>query len=187
MTLTVGCQASTMAGLISPKPVYHPQGNGQYSSYARGLSVFSETPPLSSSSTAPQSQISLGAFTNAGISHPLTLQADTKIYSLVVELMDPATREAALLELSKKREQYDDLALVLWHSFGRHTQSHPLYSTRPAECEFRDHARSATGNCFCISSAFSTQSHSPCVEPSLQRFGLASVRCVALRYPATLP
>jgi CCR4-NOT transcription complex subunit 9 len=104
-----------MAGLISPKPIYHPQGNGQYSSYARGLSVFSETPPLS---TAPQSQHSLGAFTNAGITHPLMLQADTKI---VVDLMDPATREAALLELSKKREQYDDLALVLWHSFGRNS------------------------------------------------------------------
>lgn len=29
-----------------------------------------------------------------------------------------AKRETALLELSKKREQYEDLALVLWHSFG---------------------------------------------------------------------
>lgn len=29
-----------------------------------------------------------------------------------------AQREFALLELSKKREQYEDLALVLWHSFG---------------------------------------------------------------------
>jgi len=75
-----------MAGLISPKPVYH----------------------------APQ----LGSFTNAGVSHALALQTDAKIYNLVVDLMDPATREAALLELSKKREQYDDLALVLWHSFG---------------------------------------------------------------------
>jgi CCR4-NOT transcription complex subunit 9 len=35
-----------------------------------------------------------------------------------VDLMSPTTREAALLELSKKREQWDDLALVLWHSFG---------------------------------------------------------------------
>jgi len=43
---------------------------------------------------------------------------DGKIYTLVIELMDPNAREAALLELSKKREQYDDLALVLWHSFG---------------------------------------------------------------------
>ncbi|KAM0787689.1 hypothetical protein ACM66B_003751 [Microbotryomycetes sp. NB124-2] len=41
-----------------------------------------------------------------------------KVYYLIVDLMSPATREAALLELSKKREQWDDLALVLWHSFG---------------------------------------------------------------------
>jgi hypothetical protein len=43
---------------------------------------------------------------------------DEKVYALVLDLIDPNTREAALLELSKKREQYDDLALVLWHSFG---------------------------------------------------------------------
>jgi CCR4-NOT transcription complex subunit 9 len=45
-------------------------------------------------------------------------QDDEKIYALVIDLMDPETRDTALLELSKKREQYDDLALVLWHSFG---------------------------------------------------------------------
>ncbi|SCZ98666.1 BZ3500_MvSof-1268-A1-R1_Chr3-1g05536 [Microbotryum saponariae] len=41
-----------------------------------------------------------------------------KVYYLIVDLMSPTTREGALLELSKKREQWDDLALVLWHSFG---------------------------------------------------------------------
>ena len=46
-----------------------------------------------------------------------------KVYWLIVDLMNTSTREAALLELSKKREQWDDLALVLWHSFGR---SHSL-------------------------------------------------------------
>lgn len=45
-------------------------------------------------------------------------QEENKIYQLVIDLLDVNTREAALLELSKKREQYDDLALVLWHSFG---------------------------------------------------------------------
>jgi CCR4-NOT transcription complex subunit 9 len=45
-------------------------------------------------------------------------EEDEKIFSLVIDLMDPVSREGALLELSKKREQYDDLALVLWHSFG---------------------------------------------------------------------
>jgi len=32
--------------------------------------------------------------------------------------MKPSTRETALLELSKKREQVPELALILWHSFG---------------------------------------------------------------------
>ena len=43
---------------------------------------------------------------------------ENNIYNLVIDLLDPDTREAALVELSKKREQYDDLALVLWHAFG---------------------------------------------------------------------
>lgn len=47
-----------------------------------------------------------------------------KVYYLIVDLMNPATREGALLELSKKREQWDDLALVLWHSFGSFLLSH---------------------------------------------------------------
>ena len=36
----------------------------------------------------------------------------------MLELTDPATRENALLELSKKREAFPELAPYLWHSFG---------------------------------------------------------------------
>lgn len=43
---------------------------------------------------------------------------EAKIYILIAELLDPLTRETALLELSKKREMYEDLALVLWGGFG---------------------------------------------------------------------
>ncbi|KAG0245746.1 Cell differentiation protein rcd1 [Mortierella sp. GBA43] len=43
---------------------------------------------------------------------------DEKIYHLVLELTHPGNREQALLELSKKREQFEELALVLWHSYG---------------------------------------------------------------------
>ncbi|RUS19521.1 cell differentiation protein rcd1 [Endogone sp. FLAS-F59071] len=43
---------------------------------------------------------------------------EEKIYALVLELTNPQNKEQALLELSKKRELYEDLALVLWHSFG---------------------------------------------------------------------
>lgn len=54
----------------------------------------------------------------AGANAHLAAQEEAKIHALVIELLDSSTREGALLELSKKREQIDDLALVLWHSFG---------------------------------------------------------------------
>lgn len=40
------------------------------------------------------------------------------MYQWIMELMQGGNRETALLELSKKREQVDDLALILWHSVG---------------------------------------------------------------------
>ncbi|KAL9089603.1 MAG: hypothetical protein Q9165_005635 [Trypethelium subeluteriae] len=41
-----------------------------------------------------------------------------RVLEYIAQLMNVNTREAALLELSKKREQVPELALVLWHSFG---------------------------------------------------------------------
>lgn len=38
--------------------------------------------------------------------------------ALVLQLTNPEQREGALLELSKKREAFTDLAPILWHSFG---------------------------------------------------------------------
>lgn len=37
---------------------------------------------------------------------------------LVADLAREETRETALLELSKQREAFPDLAPILWHSFG---------------------------------------------------------------------
>lgn len=110
-----------MAGLVSPKPVSYLQHVPQYNPYQRGRSAagYPETPPIQSAPLAhPIPHQPVGQFfgTNAGASQDL--REDGKIYDLVIDLMDSNTREGALLELSKKREQYDDLALVLWHSFG---------------------------------------------------------------------
>jgi CCR4-NOT transcription complex subunit 9 len=118
-----------MAGLVSPKPVsYLQQQNVHYNPYARGgggLSNYSVTPPLGtpglihSAAHQQPSQFLPGG----SVIQSLGAQDDGKIYGLVVDLLDPASREGALLELSKKREQYDDLALVLWHSFGGFSKS----------------------------------------------------------------
>ena len=102
---------TTMAGLISPKPLSYLQHAGQFNPYQQqqqqqqrlpgsALSGYSDTPSLH-----PHQ-------------HIIGLQEESKIYNLVIDLTDPAAREAALLELSKKREQFEELALVLWHSFG---------------------------------------------------------------------
>ncbi|KAH0836569.1 cell differentiation family, Rcd1-like-domain-containing protein [Lanmaoa asiatica] len=100
---------AAMAGLISPKPLSYLQHTAQFNPYQQqrlagsALSAYSETPSLG---LQPHQQ------------HIIGIHEENKIYALVIDLMDPNTREGALLELSKKREQYDDLALVLWHSFG---------------------------------------------------------------------
>ncbi|XP_014227236.1 CCR4-NOT transcription complex subunit 9 isoform X4 [Trichogramma pretiosum] len=41
-----------------------------------------------------------------------------KLYTYIIELSNPETRQNALLELSKKRESVPELAPMLWHSFG---------------------------------------------------------------------
>jgi hypothetical protein len=51
--------------------------------------------------------------------YQVLMQADTNLISLISDLTSTATRELALIELSKKREMIDDLAPLLWHSFGK--------------------------------------------------------------------
>lgn len=42
----------------------------------------------------------------------------SRLYQHVLDLTNTEKREMALLELSKKREDFPDLAPILWHSFG---------------------------------------------------------------------
>ena len=112
-----------MAGLISPKPVSYMQHHLQYNPYQRGVQAYSDSPsnlPPLSHTTSHQ-----GVFLPGALGVQGGLNDETKIYGLVIDLLDSQTRESALLELSKKREQYDDLALVLWHSFGTFYMSSP--------------------------------------------------------------
>lgn len=96
-----------------------------YNAYQRSL--YSDTPSTIAAAIAhPTPHPLVPQFINDahtlthGLSPSLPVTNDeNNIYGLVIDLLDPETREAALLELSKKREQYDDLALVLWHAFGQ--------------------------------------------------------------------
>ncbi|MDI1490655.1 MAG: RNA-binding protein, CCR4-NOT complex subunit Rcd1 [Ramalina farinacea] len=46
------------------------------------------------------------------------LEENRKVLGWVAELLHGSSRETALMELSKKREQVPELALIIWHSFG---------------------------------------------------------------------
>lgn len=106
-----------MAGLVSPKPVSYMQHTLQYNQFpTRGIVPFSESPSNSTPGLAANQAIN--AYGGGSPAGTVPIHEEQKIYDLVIDLLNPATREGALLELSKKREQYDDLALVLWHSFG---------------------------------------------------------------------
>mmetsp|Transcript_13762 Transcript_13762/g.15970 ORF Transcript_13762/g.15970 Transcript_13762/m.15970 type:complete len:323 (-) Transcript_13762:123-1091(-) len=61
--------------------------------------------------------VSNSSTVNVGVNNP-NISVQTQKFQLVVELINPDQRESALLELSKKREAFPDLAPILWHSFG---------------------------------------------------------------------
>ena len=46
------------------------------------------------------------------------LEENRRVLGWVAELLNGNSRETALMELSKKREQVPELALIIWHSFG---------------------------------------------------------------------
>jgi CCR4-NOT transcription complex subunit 9 len=53
----------------------------------------------------------------ATVENPVS-EDNRRTLAYIADLLNESTREAALLELSKKREQVPELALILWHSFG---------------------------------------------------------------------
>ncbi|KAL9610541.1 MAG: hypothetical protein Q9167_004753 [Letrouitia subvulpina] len=50
-------------------------------------------------------------------------EENRRVLGWVAELMSGTSRETALMELSKKREQVPELALIIWHSFGNRFSS----------------------------------------------------------------
>ncbi|ODV96254.1 hypothetical protein PACTADRAFT_49635 [Pachysolen tannophilus NRRL Y-2460] len=104
-------QVSTPSGLKPTQQTAIPQPNQQ----AQINTVPQLQTPLSQQ--GPQVQQLQPAANGTGTINALN---DEKVYPHIVELVygTSAAKEQALLELGKKRELYDDLALVLWNSFG---------------------------------------------------------------------
>lgn len=117
-----------------------------------------------------------GALTNAvSVADGGISDENRKVFIWVAELLDPTRREAALMELSKKREQVPELALVIWHSFGM-ALLHRICCLREASCKLADivlvisrrrYDCFITGNNFCLPALEPFSVDCRCFESSL--------------------
>ncbi len=95
---------------------------------------------------------------------------EEKVYALILDLTLPGAREGALLELSKKREAYEGLAPILWHSFGTFVyaslvrRAHRIYLTLSPH---RRHDGSPPRDCLGLSLSHTPNTHWPCLESRL--------------------
>ncbi|KAG6056523.1 Cell differentiation protein rcd1 [Claviceps sp. LM77 group G4] len=73
---------------------------------------------MAGSHAAPVAGNTLGGNHVQDSGHDHISEDNRRTMAYIADLLNEKTREAALLELSKKREQVPELALILWHSFG---------------------------------------------------------------------
>lgn len=105
--------ASSAAGLLSNNAVNPSNSSSMPWPIPSTSTVVGSTPSVTPAASGRQLLLPQGQSPTPG-------SEEAKIYALLADLLDPQTREGALLELSKKREMYEDLALVLWGGFGEH-------------------------------------------------------------------
>lgn len=100
-----------------------------------------------------------------------------RVLEWIAQVLNANTREAALLELSKKREQVPELALILWHSFGMLCEEE-AGSARQLTTG-RRHDVPPAGDHLRVPSAEPIAAHCSCFEQSMQRPGAASMCRIA--------
>lgn len=148
---------------------------------------------LSSAGPPPTSGPAIPAGTGPG-GTPTTALSVYHLISQLCQRPDPATpasapggaaardgsearRETALLELSKKREQYEDLALVLWHSFGVMSSLlqeiiavYPMLTPPALTAHASNRVCNALALLQCVASHQETRGLFLSGEPSIQRY-----------------
>lgn len=98
----------------------------------------------------------------------------SRTLAFLADLLDEDTREAALVGLSKRREQVPELALLLWHSFG--TCLTPIViASNLSRCY--DFPRTRNNVCLHADRPFTTALFYS-FEPGLQCARSSAMRCV---------
>lgn len=113
------------------------------------------------------------------------MEENRRVLGWVAELLNGNSRETALMELSKKREQVPELALIIWHSFGRLPSVIQLDLT--TDLIPRRHDFSAPGDHLGLSFTQPVTTDSRRIKPGVQCSCAASVRSFPQRDPWAVP
>lgn len=98
---------------------HHQHAQQQHAAAAQAAAHYNRMAVQSHNAAVPSISSSHGqdpAMIDSNVS-----EENRRTLNFIADLLNEDTREAALLELSKKREQVPELALILWHSFGNLT------------------------------------------------------------------
>ncbi|ODV92260.1 hypothetical protein CANCADRAFT_22185 [Tortispora caseinolytica NRRL Y-17796] len=98
----------------------------------------------------------------------MLVRDDPQVYEWLADLYNESTRDHALLELGKRREQYEDLALFLWNGFGIMTiLLDEMLSIYPALATQNLSVQAANRVCNCLSLLQCVASHPDTKVPFL--------------------
>ncbi|KAK7747298.1 RNA-binding protein, CCR4-NOT complex subunit Rcd1 [Cytospora paraplurivora] len=99
----------------------HPQSHHQHAQQAAAAAAASAAQQAHFNriaTTANHASALNAVHQDGGSENPNMSEDNRRTMQYIADLLNENTREQALLELSKKREQVPELALILWHSFG---------------------------------------------------------------------
>lgn len=99
----------------------HPQSHHQHAQQAAAAAAASAAQQAHFNriaTTANHANALNAVHQDGGAENPNMSEDNRRTMQYIADLLNENTREQALLELSKKREQVPELALILWHSFG---------------------------------------------------------------------
>ena len=102
-------------------------------------------------------------------------EENRRVLGWISDLLNEETRESALLELSKKREQVPELALILWHSFGNQCSYYLTYLT--LTIMYRRHDIPTPGDNLGLHFTQSVSTHCRGLQSSVQCSRPLTVRC----------
>lgn len=105
----------------------HQQSHHQHAQQAAAAAAAAQQAHFNRVATSAGHANALNAVHQEQVSdNPNMSEDNRRTMAYIADLLNETTREQALLELSKKREQVPELALILWHSFGTCAHESPV-------------------------------------------------------------